>query len=72
MNNELVADYAGNQYPASALNEQETPNWDPRGAKKDRAMKALGDICRKAHEETADATRLQTLTRHTKKEPTNV
>lgn len=40
----MITDFAGNTYPESALNEQETPSWDPWGAKKDRAMQALGEV----------------------------
>lgn len=49
--NETITDFAGNTYPASALNEQETPSFDPWGAKKDRAWKALGDIMGKVSQE---------------------
>ena len=42
----IITDWAGNQYPASALNEQETPGWDPHGAKKDRAWQAVAQIAR--------------------------
>lgn len=44
----MITDFAGNTYPESALNEQETPNWDPHGAKKDRAMQSLGEVMQDA------------------------
>lgn len=46
MSTQIITDYAGNSYPASRLEEQESPSWDPQGAKKDRAMQALGEIAR--------------------------
>lgn len=41
---ETITDFAGNTFPASALNDQETPNWDPHGARRDQAMRGLADV----------------------------
>jgi hypothetical protein len=48
MSEEIITDWAGNQYPASALNGQETPGFDVQGAKRDRAMQALPGIIKEA------------------------